>query len=108
MCSIRLAQFRTDCFVVQEKEARVDEIVVWVKGKCDTEEQSLSIYRDDENPEVCLVCALLVYMCCAKPKGAYLFPPFANSKQTSEDSENTESHIEYSDLLKEIRVSFCN
>ena len=108
VCSIRLAQFRTDCFVVQDKEARVDQIVVWVKGKCDTEEQSLSIYRDDENPEFCLVRALLVYVCCAQPKGVYLFPPFANSKQTSEDSENTESHIEYSDLLKEIKVSFSN
>ena len=93
--SICLEQFRMESWKVYEKEAHVDQIVLWVKGKCDVEEQSLAIYRDDENPEFCLVRTLLVYIAAAKLKGPFLFPASA---------EPMDGHVQYDKLLSEIKV----
>ena len=109
VCSLRLSQFRKECFVVLRKEKRVDQIVLWVLGKADKVEQCLSLYRDDENPEFCPVRALLVYLAAAKLPGPYLFPrpdllqAHVDGKSLP-DSWSTKEYP-YRRLLKEIKVS---
>ena len=109
VCSLRLSQFRKECFVVLRKEKRVDQIVLWVLGKADKVEQCLSLYRDDENPEFCPVRALLVYLAAAKLPGPYLFPrpellqAHVDGKSLPDNWSTKE--YPYRRLLKEIKVS---
>ncbi|KAL7570837.1 hypothetical protein ACA910_018905 [Epithemia clementina (nom. ined.)] len=89
VCELKLEDFRTDCFIVHKQEGRVDQLVIKVKGKADTEVQSLSIFRDEDNPEFCPIRVLLVYLDTAKISGPYLFPR----------SDLLESHLEELQLL---------
>ena len=108
VCSIRLDQFRTECFVVLENELRVDQIVLWIKGKADKVEQSLSLFRDDENPEFCPVRALLVYLASANVPGPYLFPRADHLQnflagRPLPDDWGTQC-FKYNDLLSQLKV----
>ena len=78
---LELSQFRTECAVVDIQNTTVDHLVVWIKGKSDTKAVSLSLWRDDENPEFCPICALLTYLGKANLEGGYSFPDWADLKE---------------------------
>ena len=69
------------------KGDRIVGLLCKVMGKCDGKEVNLWIWADDENPELCPVRHLLVYMYLAEIKGGYLFPKKAELLGKEEPSE---------------------
>ncbi|KAL7562739.1 hypothetical protein ACA910_013241 [Epithemia clementina (nom. ined.)] len=108
VCEIKIDQFRSECTILHEEQGRVDQIVLWIKGKTDTEEQCLSLFRDDDNTEFCPVRALLVYIDSAKLEGPYLFPK-AELLEDHLSGDNVGDVIwedfpySYTDLLNELK-----
>jgi hypothetical protein len=111
LINMKVEQFRTECFEVDVEVERVEKLVVWVKGKCDTEPVTLCIYRDDENPIFCPVRHLLTYMSYTKIKGGYMFPDW--NKELFEElykKENLEpweakTFVSYDKFLDRMQVS---
>jgi hypothetical protein len=108
--SVCLEQFRTQSAVVHLEHPRIDELVVKVQGKCDDEPVWLSIFRDDENPEFCLVRLIMVYLGTSKIEDGFLFPDpeelMENLKSENPNPKTSfESHITYYKLLELIKVS---
>jgi len=111
--SLELDFFRTECTVLHEESDRIDEIVLKVKGKSDTEWQHLSIFRDDENPEFCALRALLVYLAQARITGGMLFPNYEDlidnlQEENKNPTEAFPDHYSYDKFLKNLKVSFRN
>ena len=108
ICSVELDHFCTECSVVQQEEKRIDQIVLRVQGKADTEEQYLSIYRDDENTEFCLVRLLMIYIAKAKITGGFLFPNFedleANLDDNNKPTEAFDVSYCYEKFLRNLKV----
>jgi hypothetical protein len=56
------------------KENGVEGVVLKVKGKYDDAPRNLTLWADDECPDLCAVRLLLVYLFLTGIKGGYLFP----------------------------------
>ena len=67
-----------ECFIpeqfVFDPAGNVMGICMKVFGKADTELITLTLWTDDECPEFCPVCLLLVYIHLNKIQGGFLFP----------------------------------
>jgi hypothetical protein len=111
---VEMAHFRIQCFAVLESEIRIDKLVLFVNGKADLEDITLSIFRDDENKEFCLVRALLIYLAMARITKGLLFPKYENLKFNL-DPRNTPNNftlanddgIPYTRFLDDLKVRIC-
>jgi hypothetical protein len=56
-----------------------------VFGKSDKDWVTLMLWRDDECPELCPVCLILVYIDVSKIKGGFLFPTKAELNNPPSD-----------------------
>jgi hypothetical protein len=74
---------------------RVEHIAICVKGKSDRDWVTLSLWRDDENPEFCPIRALLTYLAKANLKAGFLFPKWDDLKLHT-DAGNTQEPATFS------------
>jgi hypothetical protein len=89
---------------------RIEELVVRVQGKCDPDPVWLLIFRDDKNPEFCLVRLLMVYLGTSEIEDGFLFPDpnelMDNLKPKNGNRKTSfEKHMCYYKLLELIKVS---
>uniref|UniRef100_A0A7S1YFQ7 Uncharacterized protein n=1 Tax=Grammatophora oceanica TaxID=210454 RepID=A0A7S1YFQ7_9STRA len=110
LVTLKFENFRIDCFSVSRNPARINSLVVWVKGKGDTQAVSLRLYRDDDNPEFCPIRHLMLYIVAAKLKGeGFLFPAwhllasYVNNNDGNGIFDQENDHVEYADLLGRIQ-----
>jgi hypothetical protein len=108
--TLKLDQFRTECFEVDVEAGRIEKLVVWVQGKSDTEPVTLCIYRDDDNPEFCPIRHLMTYLSYTKIEGGYLFPDWDKELYDHLEKETrelwvTETFVSYESFLDRLQVS---
>ena len=109
LLSLKFENFTTNCFAVETNPERIDRLVLWVKGKSDTDKVWLSLYRDDENPEFCPIRHLLAYVRCMKLTGGYLFPAWEFLKPHLANDGSREGsfdqHVTYAHFRDRMQVS---
>ena len=78
---LKLSDFRMDYALVVPNEVRA--VVCEVKGKTDWGPKLLTIYRDDEFPELCHICALMSYLQMWAPLPVPYFHAFPSITSSS-------------------------
>jgi hypothetical protein len=86
LLSVKIEDFQMVYAVVHDKCVR--SLAVKVQGKSDARPVLLKIWKDDENPEFCLIRLLFCYLKVTGIKEGYLFPPFASLKQSMKDNSH--------------------
>jgi hypothetical protein len=72
-------------------DGRVEAIGFNIKGKTDSRSVALLLWSDDDNPALCPVRALMVYMHFARIKSGYLFPSREGLKTLAKDDSDGEA-----------------
>ena len=105
--TMKLDNFRTDCARINKKNNRIESIVVKICGKCDLDWVSLTLWRDDQNPDLCPIRALMICVAKANLKDGYIFPKFdhISANISVPEPQSYDVHNTYEHFLNSLRVS---
>jgi hypothetical protein len=107
LVTMKLENFRPECARIDKKNKRIESIVLKVRGKSDLDWVSLTLWRDDQNPEFCPIRALMVYLAKANLKDGYLFPKVqhVSANFSVKEPQSYDVHNTYEQFLHSLRVS---
>ena len=98
--TMKVEDFPSELMMLESTSCHVSALALRILGK-GGDYHWLSMYLDDEFPELCPIRALLLYLSLSRIKKGYLFPkclPCGDTIEATDDDSSTESTDDDGDL----------